>query len=90
MTNPDIIIAPVVTEKSAMNTQNGVYTFKVDKRATKTQIKKTIESQFGVHVEKINTLVTKPKDRRVGKYTGKTKVYKKAIVSLKDGETIEM
>lgn len=90
MTNPDIIIAPVVTEKSAMNAQGGVYTFKVDKRATKTQIKKTIESQFGVHVEKINTLVTKPKDRRVGKYTGKTKVYKKAIVSLKDGETIEM
>lgn len=90
MTNPDIIIAPVVTEKSAMNAQNGVYTFKVDKRATKTQIKKTIEAQFGVHVEKINTLVTKPKDRRVGKYTGKTKVYKKAIVSLKDGETIEM
>ncbi len=90
MTNPDIIIAPVVTEKSAMNAQVGVYTFKVDKRATKTQIKKTIEAQFGVHVEKINTLVTKPKDRRVGKYTGKTKVYKKAIVSLKDGETIEM
>ncbi len=90
MTNPDIIIAPVVTEKSAMNAQAGVYTFKVDKRATKTQIKKTIEAQFGVHVEKINTLVTKSKDRRVGKYTGKTKVYKKAIVSLKDGETIEM
>lgn len=90
MTNPDIIIAPVVTEKSAMNAQNGIYTFKVDKRATKTQIKKTIEAQFGVHVEKINTLVTKPKDRRAGKYTGKTKVYKKAIVSLKDGETIEM
>lgn len=90
MTNPDIIIAPVVTEKSAMNAGNGIYTFKVDKRATKTQIKKTIESQFGVHVVKINTLVTKPKDRRVGKYTGKTKVYKKAIVSLKDGETIEM
>lgn len=90
MTNPDIIIAPVVTEKSAMNAQNGIYTFKVDKRATKTQIKKTIESQFGVHVVKINTLLTKPKDRRVGKYTGKTKVFKKAIVSLKDGETIEM
>lgn len=90
MTNPDIIIAPVVTEKSAMNAQNGIYTFKVDKRATKTQIKKTIEAQFGVHVVKINTLLTKPKDRRVGKYTGKTKVFKKAIVSLKDGETIEM
>ncbi len=90
MTNPDIIFAPVVTEKSMQNAQAGIYTFKVDKRATKTQIKKTIEAQFGVHVEKINTLVTKPKDRRVGKYTGKTKVYKKAIVTLRNGETIEM
>lgn len=90
MNNPDIIIAPVVTEKSAMNAQKGIYTFKVAKSATKTQIKKTIESHFGVHVEKINTLVTKPKDRRVGRYTGKTKVYKKAIVTLKNGETIEL
>ena len=86
----EIIIAPVVTEKSATNAQKGIYTFKVDKRATKTQIKKTIENQFGVHVAKINTLVTKPKDRRVGKYNGKKKTYKKAIVSLKNGETIEM
>ncbi len=90
MTNPDIIFAPVVTEKSAMNAQKGIYTFKVDKRATKTQIKKTIENQFGVHVAKLNTLVTKPKDRRVGKYTGKTKTYKKAIVTLKSGETIDL
>lgn len=90
MTNPDIIFAPVVTEKSMKNAQAGIYTFKVDKRATKTQIKKTIEKEFGVHVKKINTLTTKPKDRRVGKYTGKTKTYKKAIVSLNDGETIEI
>ena len=90
MTNPDIIFAPVVTEKSAYNAQNGIYTFKVAKSATKTQIKKTIENQFGVHVEKINTLITKPKDKRVGKYTGKTKTYKKAIVTLKTGETIDL
>ncbi len=90
MNNPDIIIAPVVTEKSAMNAQKGIYTFKVAKSTTKTQIKKTIESHFGVHVEKINTLITKPKDRRVGRYTGKTKVIKKAIVTLKNGETIEL
>ena len=90
MTNPDIIIAPVVTEKSATNAQSGIYTFKVAKTATKTQIKKAIENHFGVHVVKINTLNTKPKDKRVGKYTGKTKTYKKAIVSLKDGETIEL
>ncbi|MCI9279836.1 MAG: 50S ribosomal protein L23 [Bacilli bacterium] len=90
MTNPDIIFAPVVTEKSMQNAEKNIYTFKVDKRATKTQIKKTIEAQFGVHVKTINTLITKPKDKRVGKYTGKTKTYKKAIVSLKDGETIEI
>ena len=90
MTNPDIIFAPVVTEKSANNARDGIYTFKVAKSATKTQIKKTIENQFGVHVEKINTLITKPKDRRVGKYTGKTKTYKKAIVTLKSGETIDL
>ena len=89
MTNPDIIIAPVVTEKSSMNASKGIYTFKVAKTATKTQIKKTIENHFGVHVEKINTLNTKPKDKRVGKYTGKTKTYKKAIVTLRNGETIE-
>ncbi len=88
--NPDIIIAPVITEKSAKNAQAGVYTFKVDKRSTKTQIKKAIEEAFGVHVVKINTLLTKPKDRRVGRYTGKTKVYKKAIVTLMNGETIDM
>ncbi len=90
MINPDIIIAPVVTEKSALNSQKGIYTFKVAKNATKTQIKKTIENHFGVHVIKINTLNTKPKDKRVGKYAGKTKVYKKAIVTLKNGETIEI
>lgn len=90
MTNPDIIFAPVVTEKSMKNAEKNIYTFKVDKRATKTQIKKTIEEQFGVHVKTINTLITKPKDKRVGKYTGKTKTYKKAIVSLQDGETIEV
>lgn len=90
MTNPDIIIAPVVTEKSSNNATKGIYTFKVDKKATKTQIKKTIEEHFNVHVESINTLLTKPKKRRVGKYAGKTKVYKKAIVTLKNGETIEI
>lgn len=90
MTNPDIIMAPVVTEKSMKNAEKNIYTFKVDKKATKTQIKKTIENHFGVHVKTINTLITKPKDKRVGKYTGKTKTYKKAIVSLVDGETIEV
>ncbi len=90
MRNPDIIFGPVITEKSINGNQEGVYTFKVDKRATKTQIKSEIERQFGVKVVKVNTLNTKAKDRRVGRYTGKTKTYKKAIVTLAQGSSIEM
>lgn len=90
MRNPDIILGPVITEKSVTSQQNGVYVFKVDKRATKTQIKSEIERHFGVKVTNVNTLNTKPKDRRVGKYTGKTKTYKKAIVTLAQGSSIEM
>ena len=86
----DIIIAPVITEKSASNAENNVYTFKVAKSATKTEIKWAIEKAFNVSVEKVNTLNTKPKDKRVGKYTCKTKTYKKAIITLKDGENIEI
>lgn len=90
MNNPDIILGPVITEKSYYAQQNGVYTFKVSKSATKTQIKNEIEKHFGVKVEKINTLNTKSKAKRVGKYTGRTKTYKKAIVTLAQGSSIEM
>ena len=90
MHNPDIILGPVITEKSMAEKENGVYTFKVAKSATKTQIKSEIENHFGVKVLNVNTLNTKAKDRRVGKYTGKTKTYKKAIVTLAQGSSIEM
>ena len=86
----DVIIAPVVTEKSASYAQANVYTFKVNKNANKTQIKQAIEEAFNVHVKSVNTLNTKPKDKRVGRYTGKTKTYKKAMITLKDGESIEL
>lgn len=87
----DIIIAPVVTEKtSTLNTKNNVYVFKVNKKANKYQIKDAIESAFKVKVVNVNTLQTKPKAKRVGKYTGKTKTFKKAFVTLAEGEKIEM
>ena len=86
----DIIIAPVITEKSAHQAEQNVYTFKVASSANKIEIKKAIEAAFGVKVEKVNTLNTKAKDKRVGRYTGKTKTYKKAIVTLVDGQAIEM
>ncbi len=87
----DIIYSPVITEKSALKQQNeNVYTFKVAKSATKDQIKKAIEQAFGVSVKSVNTLNTKPKKKRVGRYTGMTKTYKKAIVTLDADSKIEL
>jgi len=87
----DIIYSPVITEKSAYKMQNdNVYTFKVAKEATKPQIKKAIEKAFGVTVVSVNTLNTKAKKKRVGRYPGKTKTYKKAIVTLAADSKIEL
>jgi large subunit ribosomal protein L23 len=86
----DIIFAPVITEKSTVVKENRVYTFKCNKKATKNQIKMAIEQAFGVHVTNVNTLNTKAKDKRVGKYSGKTKTYKKAMVTLAPNESIEI
>ncbi len=86
----DIIIAPVITEKSMANRQNNVYTFKVVKDANKTEIKRAVEEAFKVSVKSVNTLNTKSKRRRVGRYSGRTKTYKKAIVTLESGSSIDI
>ena len=88
MNNYDIIFAPIITEKTAMMEAEGKYAFKVDVRANKTQVKQAIEKAFNVKVEKVNIMNNHPKDRRVGRYTGKTNRYKKAIVKLAKGSTI--
>ena len=66
----------------------GKYVFKVDVRANKTQIKQAIQDAFNVRVIDIRTINVHPKDRRVGRYTGKTNRYKKAIVKLAEGNSI--
>ena len=86
----DIIIAPVITEKAAIQAENNVYTFKVAADANKTEIKKAVEAAFGVKVVRVNTLNTKAKSKRVGRYTGKTNTYKKAFITLADGDKIEL
>jgi large subunit ribosomal protein L23 len=86
----EIIIAPVITEKSAVQAENNVYTFKVAANANKIEIKKAIEAAYGVKVVKVNTLNTKSKTKRVGRYTGKTQTYKKAFITLADGDKIEL
>ena len=86
----DIIIAPVITEKAAVEEQNGKYTFKVSTKANKTQIKQAVEKIFNVKVESVNTVSVRPRKKRVGKYTGYTNKVKKAIVTLKEGSSIEL
>jgi large subunit ribosomal protein L23 len=88
MNNYDIIIAPIITEKTAKMEAEGKYAFKVVPTANKTQIKQAIEKAFNVKVEKINTVNNHPKKKRVGRYTGMTNKYKKAIVTLAEGSTI--
>ncbi len=86
----EIIKAPVITEKAALLGQNNTYVFKVDSRANKIEIKQAIEKIFKVKVAAIRTLNVKPKKRRVGRYTGLTNRTKKAIVTLAEGQTIEL
>lgn len=86
----DIIKAPVITEKSQLAKEEGKYTFKVDPKANKIEIKSAIEKIFNVKVKSIRTLNEKPKKRRVGRYTGLTNRSKKAIVTLEDGQTIDL
>ena len=85
----DIILAPVITEKSETLRQQNVYVFKVNKKANKTQIKNEIEKQFNVKVLNVNTMNVVQKKRRVGRYTGLTTAYKKAYVKLAKGSSIE-
>lgn len=86
----DIIIKPIITERSMDALQAGKYTFKVDKRANKIEIADAIEKLFDVQVAKVNTMNCNGRTKRVGRFVGKTADWKKAIVTLKeDSKTIE-
>ena len=78
----EIIIAPIVTEKSNDELQEGKYTFKVNKKATKVEIANAVEKLFGVKVLKVNTMNINGKKKRVGYNQGKTSDWKKAIVTI--------
>ena len=86
----DIVIKPIVTEKSMSGLQNGKYTFKVAKNANKVEIAKAVEELFGVKVAKVNTLNVRGRYKRMGMNAGYTAAWKKAIVTLTaDSKTIE-
>ena len=87
----DIIIRPIITEKSMklMETDNKV-TFEVKKGCNKTEVRQAVEKIFGVKVEKVNILNTKPKTKGVGKFVGKTSAVRKAIVKIAAGQDINL
>lgn len=86
----DIISSPVVTEKSTLGSEHGQVTFKVPLTATKPQVKQAIEALYDVKVKAVNTLILKGKTKRFKGVVGKRVDQKKAIVSLADGQMIDV
>ncbi|MCG8541284.1 MAG: 50S ribosomal protein L23 [Clostridia bacterium] len=86
----DIVIKPIITERSMEDMAEGKYTFEVDKTANKTEVKKAVEKLFGVEVEKVSTMNVKGKLKRMGRFIGRRRNWKKAIVKLTpDSKAIE-
>jgi large subunit ribosomal protein L23 len=86
-----IIVRPVISEKSYnLIETEGQYTFQVDRRANKNQIKRAIEDAFDVRVDRVNTVNVKSKPKRQGLIQGRTASWKKAIVKLAEGDRIEL
>lgn len=83
----EVIIKPIITERSSEGLQEGKYTFKVNKKATKVEIAKAVEKLFDVKVLKVNTISVKGKEKRVGAHTGMTSDWKKAIVTIDTNPT---
>ncbi len=90
----DIIIRPIITEKSVQDAMHNKYTFEVDPKANKIEIRKAIEDIFKVRVVKVTTTMRKGKKRtrfdKRGRHTGYTRKWKKAVVKLKEGDRIEI
>jgi len=86
----EVIIRPVVSERSFDLMEQGKYTFEVARKAPKEEIADAVEKLFGVHVAKVNTMWVKSKNKRVRYQMGKTRTWKKAVVTLAPGEQIEV
>ncbi len=86
----DLILKPIITEKGTIQMELNKYVFDVLPKATKPDIKAAIESLFDVTVIKVNTLTLPRKKRRVGRFIGYKAQYKRAIVTLKEGDTIAL
>lgn len=90
MTAHEIIIRPIISERAYSMMEQNKYTFEVAKGANKYQIKDAVEEIFNVKVVRVNTMSVKPKIKRVRNIPGKTRSWKKAVVTLREGDTIEI
>ena len=88
MEHSQVIIAPVVSEKSYVLAAAGKYTFRIHPDAHKTQVRQAVEALFDVHVEEVRTISVKSKPKRRGISRGRTRSWKKAIVQIRSGEAI--
>ena len=86
----EVLLAPVVSEKSYSLIGEGKYVFRIHPDAHRTQVRQAVEELFGVHVEGVNVLKVQPKPKRRGLSKGMRPGWKKAIVQLSEGETIEI
>jgi large subunit ribosomal protein L23 len=86
----DVVLSPVITEKSTLGSEHNQVTFKVAKDATKPEVKAAIEELFGVKVKAVNTLNQKGKLKRFKGRIGKRNDVKKAIVTLEEGQTLDV
>ena len=86
----EILLAPVVSEKSYSGLADRRYTFKVHSDAHKTQVRQAVELLFGVEVERVNIVKVQPKPKRRGLHKGTRPGWKKAIVQLREGQTIDV
>lgn len=84
-----VLLRPLITEKGTLLAEQNKYAFQVAMGANKLQVKDAVETAFNVHVLKVNTMVMPSKTRRVGRSTGHTSEWKKAVVTLAEGERIE-
>jgi len=85
-----IIKRPIVSEKTTKLAEERKYTFEVDRRANKIQIKDAVEAIFSVKVKKVNVINGKPKSKTVGQHSGLTAAITKAIVTLQEGNSIDI
>ena len=86
----EVLLAPVVSEKSYSLIEEGKYVFRIHPYAHRTQVRQAVEELFNVHVEGVNVLKVQPKPKRRGLTKGIRPGWKKAIVQLREGETIEI